>query len=393
MKLKHIDIKDFRGIRHFEHDFTDDFGRTRDVMLIVGPNSSGKTTILDAIWFGLMGELNYHMQREGFRTEPDFVVRREAAYTQVDYTFEITEAERQTLLGLGRLLRQQGEIDEKAEFFIRYPYADDLKHTTSQLSWTYPAQADYIPPYHHSAGKWGGYRYENRFKITFGRTLYKEIERFLPKNIISEFDGIEKIGRVYFFEQERDIRANPVTMVSPDSANDAPTNPDQPLDIRVILINLGIKDKVGGFDAQDSWYQRIQDGFNYICAPNRMHDVYARSSNGEYDIEFTDERQHKYGFDGLSSGERSVLNFLVNYVYKRMFNSIVLIDELEMHLHPTWQRRLLQQLQRFNDGNQFIITTHSPALMQIVPDDSVIELGDLDAPDWQYNVPTLSETE
>jgi predicted ATP-dependent endonuclease of OLD family len=64
-----------------------------------------------------------------------------------------------------------------------------------------------------------------------------------------------------------------------------------------------------------------------------------------------------------------------------MHNTIVLIDELELHLHGTWQRRLLQYLRQQNNqsdrNNQLIITTHSPALMQAVPAAQTFELGEL----------------
>ncbi|MFZ4816897.1 MAG: AAA family ATPase, partial [Phototrophicaceae bacterium] len=43
MKLKKLTIENFRGIEHFEHDFTDELGRVRDLTVIVGPNGSGKT--------------------------------------------------------------------------------------------------------------------------------------------------------------------------------------------------------------------------------------------------------------------------------------------------------------------------------------------------------------
>ena len=39
---------------------------------------------------------------------------------------------------------------------------------------------------------------------------------------------------------------------------------------------------------------------------------------------------------------------------------IVLIDEIDIHLHPTWQRQILSQLRRTFPKIQFIVTTHSP---------------------------------
>ena len=54
MKLERVSIKNFRGIESCEIDFTDEFGRVRDICPIVGPNTSGKTSILNAISLCLM---------------------------------------------------------------------------------------------------------------------------------------------------------------------------------------------------------------------------------------------------------------------------------------------------------------------------------------------------
>lgn len=54
---------------------------------------------------------------------------------------------------------------------------------------------------------------------------------------------------------------------------------------------------------------------------------------------------------------------------------IVLIDEVDLHLHPSWQRRALQQLERAFPRLQFIVTTHSPLVLGGVPDGIVSVLG------------------
>jgi len=40
---------------------------------------------------------------------------------------------------------------------------------------------------------------------------------------------------------------------------------------------------------------------------------------------------------------------------------IVMIDELDLHLHPTWQRRVIHDLKRTFPQIQFVVTTHSSA--------------------------------
>jgi len=48
-------------------------------------------------------------------------------------------------------------------------------------------------------------------------------------------------------------------------------------------------------------------------------------------------------------------------------SGIVLIDEIELHLHPSWQQRIIPDLQRTFPNVQFICTTHSPQVLSTVP--------------------------
>lgn len=58
---------------------------------------------------------------------------------------------------------------------------------------------------------------------------------------------------------------------------------------------------------------------------------------------------------------------------------VVLIDEIELHMHPLWQRKVLRILKNTFPNIQFIVTTHSPQI-----------LGEADD---SYNIFVLSETE
>lgn len=44
-------------------------------------------------------------------------------------------------------------------------------------------------------------------------------------------------------------------------------------------------------------------------------------------------------------------------------SGIVLIDEIELHMHPTWQRRILRTLRETFPNVQFLVTTHSPQVL------------------------------
>lgn len=52
-------------------------------------------------------------------------------------------------------------------------------------------------------------------------------------------------------------------------------------------------------------------------------------------------------------------------------SGIVLIDEIELHLHPAWQREIIPALIRTFPNCQFIVTTHSPQVLSQIKPDSI----------------------
>ncbi len=45
-------------------------------------------------------------------------------------------------------------------------------------------------------------------------------------------------------------------------------------------------------------------------------------------------------------------------------NALVVVDEVDLHLHPRWQRTVIRQLMELFPNTQFVLTTHSPAVLQ-----------------------------
>jgi len=56
-------------------------------------------------------------------------------------------------------------------------------------------------------------------------------------------------------------------------------------------------------------------------------------------------------------------------------SGIVLIDEVDMHLHPSWQQRVLQSLTGAFPRIQFIVTTHSPQVLSTVNPENIRIIG------------------
>ena len=86
----------------------------------------------------------------------------------------------------------------------------------------------------------------------------------------------------------------------------------------------------------------------------------------------------------LSAGNRIVLGVVGDIVHRccvlnphlgsdvlKKTSGIVMIDEIELHLHPAWQQRILPTLQRIFPRIQFIVTTHSPQVVSSISQECV----------------------
>ena len=86
----------------------------------------------------------------------------------------------------------------------------------------------------------------------------------------------------------------------------------------------------------------------------------------------------------LSAGNRIVLGVVGDIVHRccvlnphlgldvlKTTPGIVMIDEIELHLHPSWQQQILPTLQKIFPRIQFIVTTHSPQVVSSIPQECV----------------------
>jgi len=67
--------------------------------------------------------------------------------------------------------------------------------------------------------------------------------------------------------------------------------------------------------------------------------------------------------DKLSSGEQQLYARVVSLMILNPHNSIILIDEPEIALHPKWQIEIMKIYANIGKNNQFIVTTHSPFII------------------------------
>ena len=103
-------------------------------------------------------------------------------------------------------------------------------------------------------------------------------------------------------------------------------------------------------------------------------------------VESASGRPETLSFDQLSGGYRIVLALAADLA-RRMAQgnphlddplaseAIVLIDEIELHLHPSWQQQVLPDLMRTFPNTQFIVSTHSPQVLSSVLPEHIVALS------------------
>lgn len=111
-----------------------------------------------------------------------------------------------------------------------------------------------------------------------------------------------------------------------------------------------------------------------ISCVEDAQNLYFDATLGEVVVEFSNGTRP---FSNLSDGQRCMLAMVGDISQKAAklnpqlggmvleeTPGMVLVDELDLHLHPRWQRRTIEDLRRTFPKIQFICTTHSPFLIQ-----------------------------
>jgi predicted ATP-binding protein involved in virulence len=105
-------------------------------------------------------------------------------------------------------------------------------------------------------------------------------------------------------------------------------------------------------------------------------------------VTINEKNSGKITHSNMSDGLKAMLNLVSELAFRCVIlngflgadsvvqsKGVVLIDELDMHLHPSWQKRVVGDLKKAFPNIQFIVTTHSPFIVQSL---SKEELQNLD---------------
>ena len=128
-------------------------------------------------------------------------------------------------------------------------------------------------------------------------------------------------------------------------------------------------EKVG--DVQKKVFNEINEIFENLSIDVKVEDI---SQDGRNITLFTNSAGDKFDINELSSGEKQLFLRTLAITMLNPENSIILIDEPELSLHPKWQQRIVDVYRKIGENNQIIIATHSPHILGSVRKENIMLL-------------------
>lgn len=362
MKLEKIEIENLRGIERMALDLQDELGRVPSLVPIVGPNTSGKTSILDAITLCLGPVTQTLPIRPDLVLSPASLVRRGAVRAKVTCTVRFSDAE---IEKTREVLTLAGHPDAQ-----RVPAANRVT-----LRWEYPD-----PTGKHRLGV-SHLEPPDAHSLFTGRLV--ATRSFHVPGVGARSLG--QLGGVFMFDQKRtglaqrmtaEMRALAAHGDPAEGVAEERNGVDYTSDPRLILLHLASRAQApqGPEATEREDFERLRALYAQVCKPHRIKGLYNTETGLDLELEGP---RGAYLFDGLSSGQLMILLLLLQFARKRIHSSIVLIDELELHLHPLWQTRLYQGLGDLGTDNQVFFTTHSTHLRDLIGGDFLHCTGEL----------------
>ena len=332
-----------RNYKRFVSERTFEF--KGNLTVIIGDNGSGKTSILQAI-VALIGTATQELKSPsqllwgGFRYE---LIQSGKISPVVEAKVHFEDKEIQKTIDLFDLLKDVKQLpkapSKKKEVKLSLNYAEDKVVANSV--------AEYF--------QFSGYGYAKQLQ-SLNRTE----------------DYFESVGSIFWYTEKRDNHSFKKLFVEGEDAEDT---------LRKYLNSrYSFHQRLSSNDTNTSgrdYYAELARMYNIIF-PNRHLDGPAPRINPaeafEPDWFFLSDGQSQYEIAEMSAGERAIFPLLIDFANYRINNSIIIIDELELHLHPPLQQAFFRALPYLGRNNQFIITTHSDYVATIADPATLIRL-------------------
>jgi len=356
MKLRHVVIKNFKGVREVEFSTETPSHSPRILTALLGDNGSGKTSVLQAIALTLatatrrtrdMGSFSWH----GFL--PERVPSLGPTFVELTVAFE------------------KEEVTLTNDLFLEWQAS--LPSDRRQLM-------KLVPPSRHD---------EVTLQFEKGRVTspqgYEAVNQFLGRYYVKALKDIRpdlkdifaKLGDIFWFDQHRNLGS----LMAEDKVGEGVSHEGWHAGVeqlREYLVGWWGFHTTPGRGGRD-FIPALQDCVATVFPGTRFVGIMPRGQAATpraNDFYFLIDRDGRvYDLAEMSSGEQAVFPLAYEFVRLDIQRSIVLIDELELHLHPPEQQRLLAALPRIGPNCQFLITTHSEFLSSAIPNEQEVRLN------------------
>lgn len=342
MRIDKLSIKNFKGFTKRDFHFAPSFN------LLIGANGTGKTSALDALavmmgsWFlGIKGQENRHIRADEIRLAPrkyDGEIRFEEQYSvEVHAEGEVlgkslkwdrklsSKKGRTTTGGAARLKKLAVQADDAVR------QGDDT--LTLPLITYYGTGRLWLEPRQNTQVK-SSEKLENQRNLSRLEGYSSSID---PR--LSVKDLVRWIARQSWIEYQQG-RKLPVFQAVKSALTEC-----------------------------------VEDAENIYFDPQRGEVIVVMAEHGAQPfINLSDGQRCMLAMVGDIAQKAAKLNPHFGESVLKETPGIVLIDELDLHLHPKWQRRVIEDLRRTFPKIQFIATTHSPFLVQTLREGELIML-------------------
>jgi len=301
MKIEKVHIKNIKGIKDLELSFKKD-NEILDVIVLAGVNGSGKTTILESI-------KDFFDNRNVNYNEP------EKSNINLNIFFEdfekknIEEAEKSS----NNYKQPLWNFFNALQSYQYEKYNNNgLYQNLIAKRFENPPKIIYVPA-------------NNSFGLveTASTTLSREYQfiNYVDSVLMRDIPSYIATRRNYLATIEEDLTMKEVTNKVINEING-------------IFDILELDVKLKGFSKDE-----------------KIMPIFENSADEEFNI------------NDLSSGEKQLFLRTLSIKMLEPKNSIILIDEPELSLHPKWQQRIIEVYKKIGENNQIIIATHSPHIL------------------------------
>ncbi len=358
MRINSLKIKNFRGFENKSFEFDP------NVTVIVGNNTTGKTTLLSAAQIALGAYLR------ALRAIPS----HDKAYSKnfaIKDTFKRYDPDKKDFFPNPDKTR----IDAEGEFFVTK--VDEGKFVTDPkpMSWWRELRGTKTTHSFECAGEVMAHVDRMEFarisKDPKENAIYPLVLSFGVKRIDNDYRSAKK-KRQRESRVEKAYKSALLETIDFKSAFDWVYRYDS---------NLSKDKEFEG--TKEAFIQALSD------AIPAMTEVEIDSKNNEFRarISVTGLPSEYQTFENMSDGFKSVISMVAEIAYRciqlngflgvdavRKTPGVVIIDEVDLYLHPRWQRHILKDLQRAFPLIQFIVSSHSTYIIQSVENKNIITL-------------------